>query len=55
MGNLSGSYLDARNSHHSCEYCGYADKYRCDNIQYLRNCEEMNFKHQKRPLTHSTM
>ena len=53
MRNLSGSYLDARNSHHRCKYCSYVDKYLRDIIQYLHNCEEMNFKHQKRPLEHS--
>ena len=41
MRNLKRSSLDARYSHHRCKYCGYAYKYWRDNIQYLRDIEEV--------------
>jgi len=41
MRNLTGSNLDARNSHHRCRYCSYARQHWRNNIQYLRDIEEV--------------
>ena len=42
MRNLERRGLDAGTSHHWGKYCSYADKYRCDIIQYLRDIKEIN-------------
>ena len=41
MRNLTGSNLDARYSHHRYRYCSHARQYWRNNIQYLRDIEEV--------------
>ncbi|MBO5622955.1 MAG: hypothetical protein J5959_15165 [Butyrivibrio sp.] len=40
MRNLDRKGLDAGFSHHWCKYCSHSDKYRRDNLQYLRDLQE---------------
>ena len=41
MRNLVRKGYDVRYSHHGCEYCSHADKYRRDNIQHSRDIKEV--------------